>query len=92
MPSLAQIHAGTVRLDDARRGTSREVALLAFEIGIHPVTLTEFGDPAAQQAHPGDAPMAGVRWIDAIRWCNAASLAASPGRNPLAGRLRTHLD
>lgn len=76
MPSLAQIPAGTVRLDDARRGTSREVSLLAFEIGIHPVTLTELGDSGSQQAHLGDAPAAGVRWIDAVRWCNAASLAA----------------
>ena len=76
MPSLTQLPAGTVTLDDARRGSSREVALLAFEIGIHPVTLIEYGGPESQHAHPGDTPAAGVRWIDAVRWCNAASRAA----------------
>lgn len=76
MSSLAQLPAGSVALDDARRGTSREVALLAFEIGIHPVARSEYSDPGLQQAHPGGTPAAGVRWIDAIGWCNAASHVA----------------
>lgn len=80
MPTLTQLPAGTVTLDDARRSISREVALLAFEIGIHLVTLTEYGDPGLQVARSEVPPVAGVRWIDAIRWCNAASQVA--GHSP----------
>lgn len=86
MPQLTQIPAGTVRIDDARRGTSREVTLAAFEIDVHPVTVAEYDIPATRssravhEAPHGDAPAAGVRWIDAVRWCNVASLVA--GHSP----------
>ncbi|UOQ60024.1 formylglycine-generating enzyme family protein [Leucobacter rhizosphaerae] len=91
MPQLLEIAAGPVRLDDARRGTTRSVDLQSYRIGAFPVTTAEYtvrahghfdGDSNSNSnsnsALPDadELPVAGVRWIDAITWCNAASIAA----------------
>lgn len=64
-------------LDDARRGTSRKVELLPFGIGAHPVTNSEYESPNTHSSSLNGVPASGVRWIDAILWCNAASALAN---------------
>ncbi|GIG34935.1 hypothetical protein Cpa01nite_03160 [Cellulomonas pakistanensis] len=79
LPELTSVPGGTIELSDARRGTSRDVALFAFEIGRVPVTQAQYAavlgraDPPAAGAA---APAHGVRWVDAVAWCNAASSRA----------------
>lgn len=72
---LAEIPGGAVRLKDARRGTERNVPLLPFNIGVVPVTAAEFATGRLSTAVPDkiDLPATGVRWLDAVAWCNTAS-------------------
>lgn len=72
---LAPIPAGVVRLTDARRGTEREAGVLPFEIGVVPVTAAEFaaGQLGTTAPEGVELPATGVRWRDAVAWCNAAS-------------------
>ncbi|MGA7207048.1 MAG: formylglycine-generating enzyme family protein [Specibacter sp.] len=76
---MARIPAGAIELRDARSGTSRTAALRAFEIGRTTVTAGQWaavsgfagpvaGDAVTVPAHP-------VTWLEAVRWCNAASAA-----------------
>lgn len=71
---FVEIPGGTVVLTDARRGESRNVNLRPFAIATTTVTASEFAT-GRSCAEPAGLPAAGVRWLDAVRWCNAASRA-----------------
>lgn len=62
LPTLASLPSGKITLRDARRGTSREVTLEAFEIAIYPLHNTDVRLPKAP-----------VTWLDAISLCNQLS-------------------
>lgn len=69
------VPGGPVTLKDARRGSERVVTLLPFEIGTTPVTASEFA-AVRMEMLPRDGtvlPESGVRWLDAVAWCNTAS-------------------
>ncbi|MFT3859878.1 formylglycine-generating enzyme family protein [Micropruina sp.] len=74
---LAAIPEGSVRIKDARRKAEREVHLMPFRIGVVPVTVAEFATGRCDMAaHNGlELPATGVRWFDAVAWCNTASQA-----------------
>jgi formylglycine-generating enzyme required for sulfatase activity len=76
---MATVSAGVIEMSDARRGTSRRVVLCDFEIGRLPVTAAEYaavlGESLLPDALPA-TPVHGVRWLDAVAWCNAASAHA----------------
>lgn len=74
MQRLTEIPAGVVQLTDARRGESRTVELREFRIGVHAVTVASYRAHSAAQDQ--FLPATGVRWIDAVKWCNEASVAA----------------
>lgn len=88
---MTDVPGGVIELSDARRGTSRRVSLCDFEIGTRPVTAAEYVAVTGESAVPdasSAAPVHGVRWLDAVAWCNAASVRA--GLTPayeLGGRL-----
>lgn len=66
---MVTIPSGEVSLRDARRDLERTVALEPFEISAVPVTQHELsGEPDRSSM-----PAAGVTWIEAVEWCNAAS-------------------
>lgn len=72
--ALVPVPGGTVRLKDARRGTERTVNLQPFRAGAMAVTAAQFAAGELINTVAGmDLPAAGIRWIDAVRWCNAAS-------------------
>ncbi|QIK62875.1 formylglycine-generating enzyme family protein [Leucobacter viscericola] len=73
MQQLVEVPAGSVQLNDARRGDSRTVELREFRIGAYPVTATTYDATTAQNP---TLPATGVRWIDAAQWCNTASETA----------------
>lgn len=64
-PALVALPAGSVTLRDARRGTTREVALDAFEIAVHPLH-----DPAT------GLPTTPLTWFASVRLCNELSVQA----------------
>lgn len=72
---LRPLSAGHVELHDARRHRRWGVPLEPFEIGAVPVTVAQFavvmggGGPGAQ------SPVVDISWLDAIRFCNAASVS-----------------
>ncbi|MBS3182417.1 formylglycine-generating enzyme family protein [Leucobacter manosquensis] len=74
---VVSIPGGTVTLKDARRSTERSVALLPFMISAVPVRAREFDpdSPDTSRSAGPDSPASGVRWLDAIAWCNSASNA-----------------
>lgn len=61
-PTLVPLPPGPVTLRDARRGTTREVVLDAFEIAVSPLH-----DPVT------GLPTTPLTWFDAIRLCNELS-------------------
>lgn len=75
MKTLVSIPGGSITLKDARRGTERVVALQPFTIGQTPVSAAQFAAGRLNVEVPdGDnLPAAGVRWLDAVQWCNEAS-------------------
>lgn len=78
MVALTLLSGGTVNLTDARRGTERLVELLPFLAGVTPVTAAEFAAGRIQKGlQPMHArfPATGIRWCDAVAWCNTASEA-----------------
>lgn len=75
MVTLARIPAGSVTLRDARRGTERTVKLVSYEFATTTVTATEFMAGRRLTEQEGRLPATGVRWMDAVTWCNSASEA-----------------
>lgn len=73
MKTMVSIPGGSTTLKDARRGTQRSVDLVPFEIGDTPVSAAQFAAGHMSVEAPGDLPATGVRWRDAVRWCNEAS-------------------
>lgn len=74
MRMLVPIPGGRVTLRDARRNSERTVELLPFSISQTPITTSDYAAGHFEQQLAG-LPASGVRWIDAVLWCNAASLA-----------------
>lgn len=74
MVSFAAIPGGSVTLSDARRGETRTVELLPFEIATTSVSTAEYA-AGRSLSEPGGLPAVGLRWLDAVRWCNTASEA-----------------
>lgn len=72
MVDFATIPGGSVTLTDARRGHTRTVELLPFEIATAPVSADEFAAGRSLSAL-GGLPASALRWLDAVLWCNAAS-------------------
>lgn len=73
---LAAIPGGVLTIRDARTQTSRDVALLPFSISLVPVTWQAWSEVTGQNRDSSSLPAHGLTWFDAVRWCNAASLAA----------------
>lgn len=75
MKTLVSIPGGNITLRDARRGTERVVALQPFKIGETPVSAAQFvaGRLNVGVTDEGNLPALGVRWLDAVQWCNSAS-------------------
>lgn len=114
MERFAGIPGGIVHLTDARRGSERTVELAPFAITRTVVTRSEFDagrldsrlDRSAldrtvldRSAANTNTPAHGVTWLDAVAWCNAASVTAgltpayqfdgpSPHWNPTADGFR----
>lgn len=87
---LASVPGGTVRLRDARTGTTRSVELLPFSLARTQLTRAMWhllaNDDGAPPALPA-RPMHPVTWFDAVRWCNAASeLAGLTPAYTISGR------
>ena len=70
---LTRIATGTVTLHDARRKVRWSVDLEPFEIGVYPVTQEQLAEMLGVTASHPRRPAAGVSWLRAIRFCNAAS-------------------
>ncbi|WP_159498550.1 formylglycine-generating enzyme family protein [Microbacterium sp. 18062] len=70
---MAEIAAGTVILNDARRRTRRQVELEPFEIAVYPVTQDLFAELLGIAVVHARRPVADVSWLRAIRFCNALS-------------------
>lgn len=78
-PELVEVPAGVLTIRDARRDTTRDVELVGFSIARTPVTRAQYaavrGD-AVPEGEAGDVPAHAVSWLEAVAWCNAASLAS----------------
>lgn len=71
---LRALPAGNVELHDARRKRRWNVTLESFEIAACPVTAAQYSSVMGGAATESQAPIADVGWLDAIMFCNAASL------------------
>ena len=60
---------------DARTSSTRTVAVEPFSLSTTPVTVAQFSQIQISHAAGGSAPVCPVSWIDAVRWCNTASIA-----------------
>jgi sulfatase modifying factor 1 len=75
---MISLPAGRVTLSDRRTQSSWSVDVLAFRLGSEPVTQAEYAAvsgawPSARRSDR--CPVEGVSWADAVRYCNARSLA-----------------
>lgn len=70
---LVALPAGVVRLHDARRKTTRDVTLEAFELGRYPVTEEQVAEVLGVAASHPRRPATDVSWLRAVRFCNALS-------------------
>jgi formylglycine-generating enzyme required for sulfatase activity len=68
------VPAGMVSLRDARTGSTRTVRLRSFRLGRASVTAEEFA--AGRFGTGAGPPAAGVSWLEAVTWCNRASIHA----------------
>ncbi|MDO5744709.1 MAG: formylglycine-generating enzyme family protein [Micrococcaceae bacterium] len=76
---MASIPAGTIQLRDARSERIREVHLRPFQIALTQVTNAQWSQvPSMESEILADSglPVHPVTWLEAVAWCNAASLAA----------------
>lgn len=70
---LRPLPAGRVELHDARRRRRWAVDLEPFEIGAMPVTSAQYLELMLQGSTGSQAPVVDISWLNAIRFCNAAS-------------------
>ena len=66
--------AGEVELHDARRGLRRSVELEPFEIGVVPITQAGYAQVLGTGGSASLAPAADLSWLDAVMFCNSASV------------------
>jgi len=71
---LRPLPAGQVELNDARRRCRWTVQLEPLEIGVVPVTLAQWSQVNDDGESGAQSPVADVSWLDAIKFCNAASV------------------
>lgn len=71
---LRQLPAGEVELHDARRKHRWTVQVESFEIGVAPVTVAQHAQLITDTASDSRAPVTDLSWLDAIKFCNEASL------------------
>ncbi|WP_082357998.1 MULTISPECIES: formylglycine-generating enzyme family protein [Arthrobacter] len=70
---LLPLPAGQVELHDARRQRRWVVQLEPFEIAILPVTSAQYAQLMGSGEPGTQSPLADINWLDAIKFCNAAS-------------------
>lgn len=78
-PDLIALPGGTIELRDARTKTSRIAHLQPFAMARVPVTWALYADVLGERSPDGvggDTPVHSISWLDAVRWCNAASARA----------------
>ncbi len=78
LPELVAVTGGDVVMSDARRGTTRRVALQPYEIAVAPVTSAECVGAGAHAAgtnveDEAERPAVSVSWLDSVAWCNLIS-------------------
>lgn len=71
---LRRLPAGQVELHDARRQRRWSVELESFEIGVVPVTTAQHAQLMSTAEHGSHVPVTEISWLDAINFCNAASV------------------
>lgn len=86
---LRPLPAGEVELHDARRHLRRSVQLEPCEIGVVPVTEAQHAHVMGGGESEAQSPAVDISWLDAIRFCNAASAAEglSPAYSVEAGEV-----
>ncbi|MDJ0319893.1 SUMF1/EgtB/PvdO family nonheme iron enzyme [Pseudarthrobacter sp. PS3-L1] len=72
---LRLLPAGHVELHDARRQRRWTVDLEPFEIGAVPVTTAQYAQVMGSDRPGSQLPLAEISWVQAINFCNAASIA-----------------
>lgn len=72
---LRPLPAGEIELHDARRHLRRRVQLEPFEIEVVPVTAAQHALVMGGGGSAALSPVVDISWLDAIRFCNAASAA-----------------
>lgn len=75
---MVPIPAGAIVVRDARTGSTRDVTLQPFELARTAVTYETYKtyDATNGGSVGSDAPIHSVTWLEAVQWCNRASLAA----------------
>lgn len=74
---LRPLPGGQVELHDARRKCRWTVHLEPFEIGIAPVTVAQYSQLMGDSETGTQAPLVDINWLEAIKFCNEASLNES---------------
>lgn len=74
---LRPLPGGQVELHDARRKRRWTVHLEPFEIGIAPVTVAQYSQLMGDSETGTQAPLVDINWLEAIKFCNEASLNES---------------
>ncbi len=75
-PDLCPLPAGEVELHDARRRRRWSVQLEPYEIGAFPVTEAEYRHVMGGAGSGLGSPVVDLSWLDAVTFCNAASMQA----------------
>jgi sulfatase modifying factor 1 len=76
VPDLCALPAGEVELHDARRRRRWSVQLEPYEIGAFPVTEAEYRQVMGGAVSGLNSPVVDLSWLDAVTFCNAASIHA----------------
>lgn len=74
---LRPLPGGQVELHDARRKRRWTIHLEPFEIGIAPVTVAQYSQLMGHSETGTQAPLVDINWLEAIKFCNEASLNES---------------